>query len=181
MRRKNSLRIQSFNYSFTGYYFVTICTKDKKHHFGEVRDEKMILTLTGKIVENCWNEIPGNFKNIALDNYVVMPNHLHGILIIQNVGVANLRPVPTKRNQMLIPKAVREFKAAVSRQVRSEINNTFSWQRSYYDRVIRNEAELNNIRRYMANNVLKWEMDIENRKNGFGKIRKIYYEEIYNG
>ena len=178
MKLRKRLRLKEFDYSTAGYYFVTICTKDKKHWFGRVENEDMKLSSIGKIAKECWKEIPQHFKNVELGVYIIMPNHIHGILVVRSgiVRDAHVRPV---RDKMLISKAIHGFKSSTTRIVRKEINKTFSWHRSFYDRVIRSEHELNNIRRYMTNNVLKWEMDIENKRNVTDKLRKNYYEDIY--
>ena len=100
MRKRN--RLESFDYSKDGLYFVTICTKDKKHFFGEVVDRLMVLDSYGKVVKKCWRDIPKHFENVKLDNFIIMPNHFHGILRIvdptTHVGNADLRSYKTKQN-----------------------------------------------------------------------------------
>ena len=80
-----STRLQNWDYSSNGYYFITICTKERKHNFGEIVDYKMKLSRIGEIAYKYWFEIPNHFSFVELDEFVVMPNHVHGILIINNV------------------------------------------------------------------------------------------------
>lgn len=82
--QRKSIRLAEYDYSKAGAYFVTICTHERKCLFGEIADEKMILSWIGRIAESCWQEIPRHFEHVDLDYYVIMPNHLHGILIIED-------------------------------------------------------------------------------------------------
>ena len=179
-RKRN--RLKYFDYSQAGWYFVTLCTKDHKNHFGKIENEKMVFNNYGEIVDECWKNIETLHKIIELDYYVIMPNHIHGIIII-NVGGENLSP-PTRdakfssnrdakfasptnvmgkmtdRTKMELSKVIQQFKRAVTIRIRSmNRNSNFKWQRSFYDRIIRNEKELYNIRKYIQQNPLKWDLE----------------------
>ena len=168
-RNRKSNRLQDYDYSQTGYYLVTICTQDRVNYFGEIEKGQMQLSNIGQIVTNCWGAIPKHFRDTALDEFVVMPNHIHGIVVI--VGNADLRSLPrdciqpqnTDRSKMYLSKIVHGFKSSVTRMVRKRWNDhAFGWQKSFYDHVIRNDEDLYRIRAYVQNNPLNWELDQDN-------------------
>jgi REP-associated tyrosine transposase len=134
---------------------------------GDVVDRSVSLSAVGKIAKVFFEEIPNHFEGVALDEFVVMPNHLHGIIIIQNVGVQKFEPLQ-KRNafQHTMPKSlgsiIRAYKSAVTHWCRNNGYEHFKWQRNYYERIIRDENELRAIREYIAENPSKWESDSEN-------------------
>ncbi len=148
---------------------MTICTRNHTRCFGEVLGEKMRLNATGMIAQECWLVIPGHFPNTDIDEFIVMPNHIHGVLIIggdnNSERDAYMRPLQSKRqnidrSKMVLPKIIQGFKSSVTRNVRKHRGkNAFGWQRSFYDHIIRNEENLNHIREYIRNNPLKWEFD----------------------
>ncbi len=145
-RRRNSLRLASHDYREVGAYFVTVCTAGRTCLFGHVADDCMILNAAGRGVQRCWLAIPTHCRGVDLDAYVVMPNHVHGIVWLGRARHASpLRVV------------VGSFKAAVSRTLGRRV-----WQRSFHDRVIRNDEELDALRRYVEENPLRWELDCEN-------------------
>ena len=161
---RKSVRLKEYDYSQSGEYFVTICTHNHECTLGEIINGEMRLNEIGKIVGKCWKEIPSHFTNVGLDEFVVMPNHLHGILTINepwvenvqpntNVGVQNFEPLPQNTYQHIIPKSlgsiIRSYKAAVTHECRECGYHDFRWQRNYYDRIIRNDKELDNIREYI--------------------------------
>ena len=167
------MRLREYNYSENWYYFVTICTKDKISFFGEIKDWEMILNEFWRIAKNLWAESDLHFKNCKVDEFIIMPNHLHWIIIIEdyltesidlykhNVGNADLRSL--QRTKMHLSKIIHGFKSSFTRKINKEIeNNNFSWQKSFYERIIRNEEELWKIREYIVNNPLKWEFDEDN-------------------
>ena len=126
----------------------------------------MILSEVGKIADGYWKKIETLHKNIELDYYIIMPNHIHGIIIINNVGDAKFAS-PTDRTKMELSKLIQQFKRAVTIKTKSiKSFSNFKWQRSFYDRIIRNEKELYNIRKYIQQNPLKWDLEknIENLK-----------------
>ncbi|MEK7369016.1 MAG: transposase [Planctomycetota bacterium] len=166
---RRSIRLKGYDYSQAGAYFITICVKDRKYLLGEVVNGEIILSCIGKIVEKCWVEIPKHFPHVQLDQYVIMPNHIHGIIeILGNcVGVENFQPLQrTNRYQKVIPKSlgsfVRGFKVGVAKWCRQNQYKHFVWQRNYYEHIIRSEDELNSIREYILSNPLQWQFDREN-------------------
>jgi len=145
-------------------YYVTICTHRKDCVFGEIINRKMHLSPIGKVVSEYWKQIPNHHTDVALDEFVVMPNHVHGIVVI--VGATHASPNSAKPG--LKPRSlgstIGSFKSAVTKRVNEFHNSpdaTF-WQRNYYEHIIRDERELNLIRQYIASNPLQWELDREN-------------------
>ncbi|MEO8399240.1 MAG: transposase, partial [Ignavibacteriaceae bacterium] len=162
-RKKN--RLPNYDYSFPGYYYITICTQNKIHHFGNIKNEEMLLSKIGSISKSFWESIPKHFSEIELDEYIIMPNHIYGILIINDAGSADLFSLQDKndRTKMLLSKCINQFKGSVTRFINQKvIINNFKWQKSFYERIIRNERELFYIRRYIKQNPLKWNIEKEN-------------------
>ena len=154
-------RFNEFDYNTPAWYYLTMCTDDKKHLFGKVVNGSMLLNDFGKIVDNCWNEIPKHFANVQLDYYVIMPNHIHGIIIL-DVGDANCasRKSDEDRTKMKLPIVIQQFKRQCTQLIKTRYNYSGKiWQRSFYERIIRNEKELYQIRKYIDQNALKWELD----------------------
>ena len=186
IHHRRSVRLSQFDYSSEGGYFVTICTHDKQCSFGEIRNEAMILSRGGEIAKQCWLEVPNYFTGIELDEFVVMPNHFHGIILIwdqKNTGVGAQHVAPsnstqssgglmnqtptkkwilTKNSKRTLGKIVRHFKARASKTIHDAGYREFGWQRSFYEHIIRGEDDLNRIREYISDNVLKWAYDEEN-------------------
>jgi putative transposase len=181
--RRRSVRLRGHDYASQGAYFVTICAADLRCVFGEVVADAMRSNAVGDIVATCWNEIPAHFPSVRLDAFVLMPNHMHGILMIVNedatdcrgttcraptIGPPDSTPqhfgVPTARS---LPTVVRSFKAAVTKRVHELAGepDLEIWQRNYFEHVIRNDDALNEIRRYIQENPLRWALDRENPAN----------------
>lgn len=160
MFTRKVLRLNNFDYSGDGFYFVTICSAHKAELFGKVVNEIVVLNNLGRIVEDSWLKVGSLHENIRLDEYVIMPNHVHGIIIIEdNVADANFAST-TQRTEMLLSKVIQQFKRAVTIQINKERSGKGAiWQRSYFDRVIRNEKELYQIRNYIRQNPLKWHLE----------------------
>lgn len=163
-----SARLVDWDYGSNGLYFITICTKNRSHYLGSIVETddsaSLIATDIGRIAQDNWRDIPLHFPFIELDEYVIMPNHIHGILSVNKPDkedwVNNKFGVQSKN----IPSVIRGYKASVKKY--STMNNIeFSWQERYYDRVIRSEKELRNIRRYIYNNPMKWSVDRNNPEN----------------
>jgi len=163
-RKKN--RLGDFNYSDEEFYFVTICTKNRENVFGTIENGKIILNDFGKITENCWQKIPEHFENVEIDSFVIMPNHIHGIVKIGDPfnpvfrrGRISASPT-TDRTKMLLPKIIQQFKSTVTRKINIIPSNfLFQWQRSYHDHVIRNEESLEKIQEYIRINPEQWSED----------------------
>ncbi|ACF46473.1 conserved hypothetical protein [Prosthecochloris aestuarii DSM 271] len=178
LRKRKHLRLSEYDYAQEGAYFVTVCTQDKKCLFGDVVDTAMVLNDAGEMVERCWQEIPVHFPHVALDCFVVMPNHVHGIVFIGDasdiVGAKNFSPLRLSKpcnniqNQKpsgtskTIGSIVRGFKIGVTKWMRQNTSTHKVWQRNYFERVVRHERELHDVRTYIANNPLKWALDHEN-------------------
>jgi len=173
-----SNRLENYNYSENWWYFITICTKDREKYFGKIIDWKMILNEYGKIVNSEINNIPIFRKNVILDEYIIMPNHIHMNLFLNNVNKKMFLPnistwkwirnednyfskiSPSKNSLWNIIKL---FKWHVSRNINAKWKEPyFAWQKNYYDRIIRNDEELHKIRKYIKNNPLKWQIEKDN-------------------
>lgn len=164
-RRRNTLRLTNYNYSQEGVYFLTIVTRERSPLFQDASLKDCAYQT--------WEELPIRFPNITLDTFVIMPNHLHGIVAI--VGAIHELPLPppppnmplasrAQRRQMLLPKIIGYFKMNSSKRI-NRLRYTIGasvWQRNYYEHVIRNEAELARVREYIQNNPAQWETDTEN-------------------
>jgi putative transposase len=165
MKDRKPNRLKDYDYSQGGCYFVTICTKDRTDHFGEIENGDMILNEYGKIAFNNWELISNHFEHLHLDAFVIMPNHVHGIIVITDnpVGVAYMRPLQKiDKTKMLLSKIIQQYKSSVKRDICKQFHKSFIWQRSFYDRIIRNEKEFYNIQEYIQNNPMQWEWDEEN-------------------
>ena len=179
------LRLKHFDYSLNEAYFVTICTNHRKVYFEKYPNLQ-------KIVHRFWNDLKIKFPLIELDEFVVMPNHVHGIIFIMGgndvMGVGAIHesliylPTRKKRRNMLLPKVVGYFKmntAKHSNQILKRSGQPF-WQRNYYEHVIRHEEELRRIREYIQNNPKKWELDRDNPvSKNFNLNHDSYWSEVY--
>ena len=169
---RRSIRLKGIDYNEVGAYYITIGTSDKVCYFGTVENERVKLSPIGEIANKYWFEISDHFNNVILDEFVVMPNHIHAILFIPGVrktGFQYIDPLQQhQRFQHVVRKSIgsiiRSFKASVTRWCRKNGYEYFQWQRNFYDHIIRNEKELNHRREYILNNPLKWELDKENPK-----------------
>jgi len=169
-KHRRSIRFAGYDYRKSGGYFVTICAANKRCVFGKIIDDVMQTNAYGKIVAEEWKRTSLLRASVVLDEWVVMPNHFHGILLItandDNTEVPVLRTFAQPQKQTL-STIVGAFKSAVTRRVnqyREErgLAKVAVWQRNYYERIIRDEDELNNTRRYIGENPLNWLEDIEN-------------------
>ena len=166
-----SRRLQTRDYASPGLYFVTICANFKRSVFGRVIGKSVQLTPLGQIAREIWVAIPSHFEGVRLDAFVIMPNHVHGIIEIAGSGRAqHAAPLQGKRlaaapRRASLSAIMRSFKAEVTRRGRLELNwEGEIWQRNYFDRVIRDTREFTNASRYIAENPLQWEWDQENLK-----------------
>ena len=176
IHRRKSIRLQGYDYSQAGAYFITICTHNRVPLFGEIVDGVMVLNTAGQIVEKCWCAIPEHFPQVTLDEFVVMPNHVHGII---TVGANNHLPqhylplpsdeTPIQSNEpprplqhgtsRTIGSMVRGFKIGVTRWFRANTDIHAVWQRNYYEHIIRNEDAYLKIAEYIQTNPQRWETD----------------------
>jgi len=161
-----SIRLKDYDYSQAGVYFITICTHNRECIFGDVVDGEMRLNEFGQVVKTEWLKTAKIRDNVELDEFNVMPNHLHGIIMIIDVVGATRRVAPTIGLQSnSLGSIIGQFKSIVTKNIRKMGLCTFKWQRNYYEHIIRNEKEFNQIREYVISNSLKWELDTENPKN----------------
>ena len=174
-----SNRYKNWDYRNNGYYFITICTQNREHFFGKIVDDQMVLNELGEIVHTQWYASEKIRQNIFLDQFVIMPNHIHGIVIIdnndnigrrdvwQNVSTQTTTNPKNKFMAEISPSSnslsmmIRQFKSAVTRHAR-QIMPQFGWQRNYYDHIIRNEKSLEKIREYIFHNPAMWSRDRNN-------------------
>ena len=170
--RIESARLKSWDYSSEGAYFITICTKNMLNYFGRIVNQKVKLSAMGIIVNEEWLKTGVVRNNVILDEYVIMPNHIHGLIFLLNKldrvetprwGVSNSetthRVVSTTIKKDTISSIIGQFKSKCSKRINEfEIKN-FQWQPLFHDHIIRNHKELFNIRKYIINNPLKWAFD----------------------
>ena len=178
---RKSIRLKEFDYTQAGWYYFTIVVQDRECLLGEIENGKIILNNCGEIIEAAWLKIPELRPYVELDDFIIMPNHFHGILIInENSNDSKVRVTdsvtPTKEIEpvaptkdaltniaRLIPNSLGailgQFKSFTTKEIRKAGIVYFKWQRNYWERIIRDENELNSIRRYILNNPLKWEED----------------------
>lgn len=173
--RVESIRLKNWDYSNNGYYFITICTKEKEHFFGNIIDGKMILNDIGKIINDEWYKSEKMRPNIILDEFIIMPNHIHGIIIINNEMNNAVNHVETHCNASLQPhnadkknnlsNIIRGFKSSSTKLIHILGFNNFAWQPRFYEHIIRNEKSLQKIRNYIITNPINWLKDENNIKN----------------
>ena len=170
--RIESTRRKDWDYSSDGAYFVTICTKNREHFFGEIVDGKMRYSQMGEMATKEWENTKNIRSNVELDARVVMPNHIHGIVVIKNFDMET-RHVETHCNASLrgnrfgpqsnnLASIIRGFKGVTAKNSHMAGFTKFAWQSRFYDHIIRSEQELNRIREYIINNPIKWGSDRNN-------------------
>ncbi len=178
---RRSIRLKGYDYSRDGAYFVTICAQNRGPVFGSVKNGKMVLNNLGKTAEMYWCAIPFHYPHAILDLFVVMPNHVHGVVVIDNdvrvspVGANNYSPLRTHSHLQPIPDGarprgtsktigavIRGYKIGVTKWARNNLKMRDVWQRNYYENIIRDDRSLNRIREYICNNPAKWESDRNN-------------------
>lgn len=150
------LRLKDYDYSQPGYYFVTICSNDKSNLFGEIvgaddaaHTPVMQANHIGKIVYKCWDKINEIYEHVKTDEFCLMPNHFHGIIVINENSVQSYLP---------LQKIIQGFKSVTTRSC-YQFQHPVIWQRGYYEHIIRNEQDLLTIKEYIVNNPAKWQED----------------------
>ncbi|MEO6903836.1 MAG: transposase [Bacteroidia bacterium] len=192
IHHRRSIRLKGYDYSRAGLYFITICCNDRKCLFGEIRNRQMILNKYGTIAYNEWIKTSEIRNNIELDEFIIMPNHIHGIIILNNNGRGELHspnnPTTNNINEIHSPNnnltniiqgecnsplrspsntigaIVRGYKSSVTKQLNLLNIGCVVWQRNYYEIIIRDEQSYKNISNYIINNPAKWAADKFNRK-----------------
>jgi len=178
---RRSIRLKDYDYSSPGAYFVTMVAKGYKCVFGKMIDNEMHLDSLGKIVENCWLQIPEHFLGVDVEVFIVMPNHIHGIVSIREYDRrGTIYRVPTMGDNTRttddrtstkevfgqpvvgsIPTIIRTYKASVSRLARKELGMLNIWQRNYYEHIIHDQSDLDSITNYILSNPDHWSDDPE--------------------
>ena len=173
---RRSVRLPGYDYSQPGAYFVTVCARDRECLFGDVLDGEMTFNDAGRIINECWHDLPDHYPYVALDAFVLMPNHIHAVILIMDTVGAGLKPARTRREERhALPEIVRGFKTFSARRINLAIGRTGQpvWQRNYYEHVIRNERDLDSKRQYIVGNPAKWQEDPDNprKRSGFNTAR----------
>jgi putative transposase len=186
---RRSIRLKGYDYRQAGAYFVTICTQDRAFLFGQVAHGEMRLNEAGKMVYDVWNDLPAFYPGVQTDAFIVMPNHIHGIIILvgadprvcpaqPSVGVGP-RAYPGQPHELGqpqgvaptlgLPDVVHRFKTMTTKRYADGVKRLGwepfrgrLWQRNYYEHIIRNEEYLNRIREYILTNPMRWALDREN-------------------
>jgi REP element-mobilizing transposase RayT len=178
---RHTIRLQNYDYSREGLYFITICTYNRMELFGKIENGEMILNNYGRIVDKYWNKIPKHYPDVELLEYVIMPNHFHGILwftkyignnndydnIVGAIHELPLQRLPLQlqhrknRRKMALPKIIGRFKMQSAKEINllQKTSGQPVWQRNYFEHIIRNENFYIKIAEYIINNPLKWEED----------------------
>jgi len=178
---RRSIRLNDYEYRSPGSYFVTICATRREPLFGRLVDNNVLLSAIGIVLDACWREIPDHFPHVTLDESMIMPDHFHGILTLTDTsaearhavsrpqramdaqGARHAVPLPPPGETFArpvagsLPTIVRSFKSAVTRAARDVTSSARQriWQRGYHEHIVRDHAELDRIRRYIAGNPLR--------------------------
>ncbi len=171
---RKTIRMQNWDYGWAASYFITICTKNRTDYFGVIKNGQCELSPIGVIADIFWHEIKNHAKNIELGEFVVMPNHIHGILTLtrdngnhasnttQTPGLDPVKSIGQKRFQNqgknTVSSIIGGYKSAVTKHAR-RLGFEFGWQPRFWDHVIRDENSHHRIAQYIINNPQKWEMD----------------------
>jgi len=179
IHHRRSIRLKNFDYASVGAYFVTISVQNRISLLGKISGSQIKLSEMGEIAKQCWLDMPGHLNNVELDEFVVMPNHIHGIIVLTNICRGVQLNAPTQFNALApttseprhehfskispmkktLAVIIRTYKAAVTTICRQSGFCQFRWQRNYYEHIIRNDVEMNRIREYINNNAINWEDD----------------------
>ncbi|MDZ4749227.1 MAG: transposase [Saprospiraceae bacterium] len=168
---RRSTRLKGYDYSKPGFYFVTICTKNRENLFGAISKNHMYLNDAGRVVLNCWLEIPKHYPHVKLHDFIIMPNHIHGIFEIEENQNYHEKPQPSQsmfnqpkhRYQHIIPGSlgsiIRGFEIGVTKWFRTHTDIHTVWQRNFHDTIIRSKWTIRIISRYIINNPKNWNND----------------------
>lgn len=165
---RRSIRLPGYDYSTEGSYYITLVTHGREHLFGEIENGEMRLNEFGEIVNNTWDDLVNHINNIELDEFIVMPNHFHGIIVIyhpDDVVGAGSKPAPEDSRAghgpaptVGLPEIVRQFKTFSAKRINQKRGTTSQpvWQRNYYDHIIRSEKDYENNVNYIYLNPQNW-------------------------
>ncbi len=170
--QRRSIRLEGYDYSRPGAYFVTLCTHNRECLFGEIADDTMLLNSYGQIAEEEWLRSAEIRAEVEMDVFVVMPNHVHGIVWMKERGAVDAAQwahgrAPLRRQRRSLGSLVAGFKSGVTRRVNALRCSPGGrvWQRNYYERIVRDEGELERIRQYIIDNPIRWALDDNNPAN----------------
>lgn len=162
MRDRKRLRLEDYDYSLEGRYFLTLCVAHRVACFGRIQDGEVVLNRYGQIVQEQWEWLFSQYPHVIRDTYIIMPDHIHCILGIRHQWREGSRPFHTgyliktfdsmDHNIKPLPQIVGAFKTTTSKRIHQAGYDVFRWQKSYYERIIRDEQELVNVRQYIVNN-----------------------------
>jgi REP element-mobilizing transposase RayT len=157
--RRRSFRLSGYDYAQDGIYFVTICVRDRACALGSVRDGEMHLNEQGRLVARCWSALPDHFPTVLLDTFVIMPNHLHGLLCLTGpVSVISENQDTALRPTLAV--VVGSIKSAASRAINAHCGTSGTvWQRGYYEHIVRSGRSMDRLRRYISENPARWAQD----------------------
>jgi len=191
IHNRKSIRLKGFDYSQNGAYFITIVTQNREEIFGNIENAKMMLNIFGETIIKWVGELEIKYSDVVIDEYCVMPNHFHAIIILVGAGFPRPMenetvqegqgdPAPTtnttkNQSKTTIGNIMGFFKYQTSKEINilRDKQGISLWQRNYYDRIIRDEKELESVRAYIKNNPLKWEEDMENRYSKYKKATEL--------
>jgi REP element-mobilizing transposase RayT len=160
LAQRKSMHVPGHDYGSAGWYFVTVCVAERKESLGRVDVDHVDLSPTGMIVDNELKRLPHRFRHIDVDQYQIMPDHVHAIIcLLQDSPDRRKFRTPGHVQRRSLPMAVNQFKGAVTKRVRRTIDSDFAWQRNYFERFIRHDRELLAIREYIDSNPLRWHYD----------------------
>jgi REP element-mobilizing transposase RayT len=198
IRGRRSIRLRGWDYSSPGWYFVTLCVQNRECLFGKITNNKINLIAAGRMIEKIWLEMPDKYPGVTLDEFVIMPNHVHGILgiyvgagpcacpsgssdrkdMVVQKDMGRTRGAAPTKNHLSLPDVIRQFKTLTCKKYSDSVVNSnwreFQkrlWQRNYFEHIIRSDKELDQIRRYIHDNPATWMLDDEN-PSGIGQINK---------
>ena len=157
---RRSLCLKDYDYSQAGIYFITLCTHQRMCLFGDIVNGEMLLNSAGEMIDKLWCELPKRFKLIFLDDYVIMPNHLHALLHINADGGKSISQIVQYFKSFSCLKYIQGVKQFSWEDFPGKL-----WQRNYYEHIVRNEDSLGRIRQYIRCNPQEWSSDKENPKN----------------
>ncbi|MBC8375268.1 MAG: transposase [FCB group bacterium] len=156
------MRLKGYDYTKPGKYYVTIVTKKHKHLFGHIEKGSMQLNESGLIVKQSWEWLENQYDYVDLDEFIVMPDHLHGIMILRkDRGVSRNTSAEIATKRKSLGRLIGAFKTVSTKQL-NQIHKTPGvklWQRDFHDQVIRGSEDLDRIRRYIIDNPKKWNSD----------------------
>jgi putative transposase len=192
-KHRRSIRLKGYDYTTPGAYFITICTYQRECLFGEIINEVVILNGLGEIVKHAWHDLPNHYSHVFPDQFCIMPNHVHGIIILTDspvemdeshgrggsqtrpydkIGPLNetrpdKEPLSNPGNRYGLPEVVRAFKSFSSRRINEILDSPGvpTWQRNYYEHIVRNQRELRAIQEYILANPINWALDQDNPEN----------------